>query len=248
MPAETPVFTNEDTVIFFDWDDTLIPSSFLAENGLRLDSPEEQLILYQDQLKDLEDRVKTVLTLAMQMGKVMIVTNAENGWVQLSAQKFLPGLTPFIEKLDVLSARSTYENMFDSPLKWKYYAFQQQLSNILSEKKRFMDTGSDSIDCNIMPQNNIISFGDSHVEREAIRAVCRSIPNATTKSVKFAERPSLEQLLRQIELVTKCFGYIHSHDGDLDLQLTVTVNNEQSTPKHSNQSIEKENRIQNPTF
>jgi hypothetical protein len=61
------------------------------------------------------------------------------------------------------------------------------------------------------------------VEREAIRAVTRSIPNSTTKSVKFAERPSLEQLLRQIELVTKCFQYIHSHDGDLDLQLTVTV-------------------------
>jgi len=48
--------------------------------------------------------------------------------------------------------------------------------------------------------------------------------NTKTKSVKFAERPSMEQLRRQIELVTNCFGYIFSHEGDLDLQLTVTVN------------------------
>lgn len=45
-----------------------------------------------------------------------------------------------------------------------------------------------------------------------------------TKSVKFAERPSVEQLRRQVELVSNCFHYIHTHDGDLDLQLTVTVN------------------------
>jgi len=73
-------------------------------------------------------------------------------------------------------------------------------------------------------QKNVISFGDSHVEREAVRAVTRGLPNTKTKSVKFAEKPSLEQLRRQLELVTNCFQYIHSHEGDLDLQLTVTVN------------------------
>jgi len=73
-------------------------------------------------------------------------------------------------------------------------------------------------------EKNVLSFGDSHVEREAVRACTRGMPNTRTKSVKFAERPSVEQLRRQIELVTNCFGYIFSHEGDLDLQLTVTVN------------------------
>ena len=40
-----------------------------------------------------------------------------------------------------------------------------------------------------------------------------------TKSVKFAERPSMEQLRRQVELVTNCFQYIYLHEGDLDLQV-----------------------------
>jgi len=56
------------------------------------------------------------------------------------------------------------------------------------------------------------------------------LSNSRTKSVKFAERPTLEQLRRQIELVSNCFHYIHTHDGDLDLQLTVTVNTTPSSP------------------
>ena len=79
-------------------------------------------------------------------------------------------------------------------------------------------------------EKNILSFGDSHVEREAVRACTRGMPNTRTKSVKFAERPSMEQLRRQIELVTNCLQYIYSHEGDLDLQLTVTVNNAPTTP------------------
>jgi len=110
----------------------------------------------------------------------------------------------------------------DSPVKWKFCAFQEKL---FSENKS---------------PKNVISFGDSHVEREAVRAVTRGLPNTKTKSVKFAEKPSMEQLRRQLELVTNCFQYIFGHEGDLDLQLTVTVNNRKVTeaPKDSS-SIDK---------
>jgi hypothetical protein len=163
-------------------------------------------------LYELECAVIAVLKLAMSYGTVHVITNAETGWVQLSAAKFLPGVVPWLEKVNVISARSTYEGMFpDSPLKWKFYAFQERLSNVLCDSQRHVE-------------KNVISFGDSHVEREAVRAVTRGVQNTRTKSVKFAERPSMEQLRRQIELVTNCMQYIFSHEGDLDLQLTVTVN------------------------
>jgi hypothetical protein len=143
----------------------------------------------------------------MSFGDVHVVTNAETGWVQLSAKKFLPGVVPLLDRIKVLSARSTYESMFpDSPIKWKYCAFQERLNADSKSPK------------------NVISFGDSHVEREAIRAVTRGLSNTKTKSVKFAEKPSMEQLRRQLELVVNCFQYIHGHESDLDLQLTVTVN------------------------
>jgi hypothetical protein len=211
--SPTPLNTSEkasETVIIFDWDDTLLASSFLSGKGYRLDTEMEKCAEMDQQLRELEQSVITVITLALSFGEVHVITNAETGWVQLSAQKFIPGVVPLLSKVKVLSARSTYESMFpESPLKWKFYAFQEKLSSLFAECKT---------------SKNIISFGDSHVEREAVRAVTRGLPNTRTKSVKFAERPSMEQLRRQIELVTNCFQYIHNHEGDLDLQLTVTVN------------------------
>lgn len=197
------------SVIFWDWDDTLLCSSFLSSEGFRLDTESERTEEMVLLLKELEQSIISVLKLSMTYGEVHIVTNAETGWVQLSAQKFVPGVVPLLAKVHVLSARSTYESMFpDSPLKWKFYAFQEKLS------KTFEDIDSDK---------NIISFGDSHVEREAVRAVTRGLPRTRTKSVKFAERPSVEQLQRQIELVTNCFQYIHDHEGDLDLCMSLSV-------------------------
>jgi len=201
------------TVSVFDWDDTLLASSFLAGKGFKLDSEIEKSVSPELQLPELESSVVAVLTLALSFGPVCIVTNAEHGWVQMSAEKFIPGVLPLLSKVKVLSARSTYEKMHpDSPVKWKFCAFQEILNGVYGN-------GFDS-----KSTRNVISFGDSHVEREAVRAVTRGLPNTKTKSVKFAERPSMEQLRRQIELVTNCFAYIHNHEGDLDLQLTVTVN------------------------
>ncbi len=51
----------------------------------------------------------------------------------------------------------------------------------------------------------------------------RDAPNTLTKSIKFVERPSMEQLWRQLELVTNCFKDICNHDGDLDLMLTISL-------------------------
>jgi len=201
----------KNTVVLFDYDDTLLASSFLSGKGYRLDSDATASDVDAG-LKELEQSVIAVLTLALRFGHVHIVTNAETGWVQLSAQKFMPGLVPLLNKVKVISARSTFESVHpEAPVKWKYCAFQETLNNVFG--------GMES-----KVAKNVISFGDSHVEREAVRAVTRGYPNVKTKSVKFAERPSMEQLRRQIELVTNCFNYIYLHDGDLDLQLTVTVN------------------------
>jgi hypothetical protein len=218
------------SVIFWDWDDTLLCSSFLSHEGFRLDTDEERTEEMTQHLKELEQSVVNVLKLSMTYGDVHIVTNAETGWVQLSAQKFIPGVVPLLSKVNILSARSTYEGMFpDSPLKWKFYAFQERLS------ATFEDTAANK---------NILSFGDSHVEREAVRAVTRGLPKTRTKSIKFAERPSVEQLQRQIELVTNCFNYIFTHEGDLDLCMSLSVNpsgESETKPQQDQASIDKEN-------
>lgn len=204
-------------IIIWDWDDTLLCSSYLSGEGLNLNSRIEtasrELLV---QLEELQKSMIAVICLAASYGEVHIVTNAETGWVQMSAQKFVPAVVPYLDRCEILSARSTYECMHpESPLKWKFYAFQERLMESLA------DTAV---------EKNILSFGDSHVEREAIRAVTRGHPNCRTKSIKFAERPSIEQLQRQIELVTNCFQYIHDHDGDLDLCMSLSVGPQPDQP------------------
>lgn len=216
------------TVIMFDWDDTLLASSFLSSRGYRLDSDNAVCPEVDSQLRALEQCVCAVLNLALTYGHVNIVTNAETGWVELSAQKFMPAVVPLLSKVTVISARSTFEAAHpDAPLKWKYYAFHERLSSVFGAPALdSSDVAALASAASALAQvsKNIISFGDSHVEREAIRAVTRGVSSCRTKSVKFAERPTPEQLRRQLELVTTCFGYIHNHGGDLDLQLTVTLN------------------------
>ena len=73
-------------------------------------------------------------------------------------------------------------------------------------------------------KRNIISFGDSVHERQAIHRVTEHMGNyARVKSIKFVERPTVEQLKRQVDLVTNCFEEITRHNGCLDLMLTIQL-------------------------
>lgn len=197
------------TVVFFDYDDTLLASSHLSAQGYSLDSTKEFTPEIAEELRQLEALVIRTLEAALQFSQVFIVTNAETGWVQLSAKKFMPGLLPVLEKVTVISARSTFEKIHgNNPLKWKFCAFQDALQQAYGS----MDT---------VTKKNILSFGDSNVEREAVRAVTRGYENVRMKSIKFQERPTMEQLRRQLLLIERSFHSLCAHDGDLDLQLTV---------------------------
>jgi len=221
----------KETVIVFDWDDTILSSTFLASKGYRLDSnmsnASTELL---EVLASLSESVIAVLKLAATYGRVVVITNAETGWVELSCAKFIPTVLPYLTSLNiqVLSARSTFECEYpDSPLKWKCAGFSHILSPYLNNDSIF---------------KNILSFGDSHVEREAVRSVTMSYANTLCKSVKFAERPNIEQLKRQIQLIINCMEYIYNHNNHLDLQLTVTVNDETNNNNNNNNAAEQKAR------
>lgn len=201
----------EENMIFFDWDDTLLCSTFLASHGYRLDTDmesKENFSFIYNELRQLEACVVAVLNEALPRGRVHIVTNAEHGWVELSAQKFIPAVLPYLSKVTVISARSTYEQLYpENPIKWKFSAFHAHLHELIASEQ---------------VKKNVLSFGDSHVEREAIRTVTRNASNTLTKSIKFTECPNADQLRKQLELVTGNFHYIYSHDGDLDLMLKMS--------------------------
>jgi len=202
--------TTTSSIIFLDWDDTLLCSTVLSKQGVKLNSDMETApALLLQQLESLTNHIISVLEVAQKHGEVHIVTNGETGWVEMSAQKFVPRVVPYLEKLQILSARSTFEKMYPgAPMEWKFHAFEQKLTHVYAGPPCF---------------KNVISFGDSHAEREAIRAVTKGLPYTKTKSIKFAERPTVEQLERQLELTVNSFQYIINHEEDLDLCMSLSV-------------------------
>lgn len=202
--AHSSLFLVEDTILIFDWDDTVLPSTWLSEQGLRLDDISTVSDSQRALLERLAVRAAQTLTVAKRYGKVVLVTNAEEGWIEMSCSKFIPALLPVLADVKKLSARSTYEVQgVESPFEWKYLAFESEIGSFCRK--------SDG------RRKNVISVGDSAHEREALIRVTERLPNCCIKSLKFAERPGVENLLKEHVLISGCFKHIVDHDGNLDL-------------------------------
>lgn len=92
-----------------------------------------------------------MLNLSIKYGKTFIITNAAEGWVQFSAQKFMPSIVPILDKITVISARARYECHFPGEVtKWKLNAF--------------LETQKDLDEAMI---TNLIALGDSMMEMDA---------------------------------------------------------------------------------
>jgi len=200
-----PAFSVDETIMIFDWDDTVLPSTWITKQQLRLDDDCILTSEHTDVLNGMALHAEETLRVAKQHGTVILVTNAEAGWIELSCRKFLPRLSPSLENMKILSARSEFETAgVTSPFEWKFRAFEQEIFG-------FYDRNG--ADC----RKNVVSFGDSAHEREAIIRVTSSMSHCRTKSLKFVERPEIEQLRKEHELISGCFQQIVHHDGNLDL-------------------------------
>jgi hypothetical protein len=139
----------------------------------------------------------------VQYGKVYIITNAAEGWVEFSCRKFFPSCFPILTKIKIISARSRYERTFPGDVpKWKIHAFletQEQLNN-----------------GNI---KNIIALGDSMMELEAAHQLALRFQKALIKTVKFRELPKPNELVKQLNLVITKFQDIVNNSRNLTIRL-----------------------------
>jgi hypothetical protein len=186
----------------FDYDDTLFPTTFLASLGYSLESsratPEVQSVL-----NALAKEVEETLRQADEIGRVVILTNAEDGWIELTSKKFMPTVNEYICSFPIVSARSTYEPMgITNPYIWKLRAFD----NVMREHLAMCPAGY----C-------LVSLGDSIHERDAAHQVSSVIESIVCKTVKFIERPDVGNLVKQHSLVRECLPKILDNSNTLDL-------------------------------
>jgi hypothetical protein len=174
----------DDTLIIFDWDDTLLCSSAIRMRQWS-----------QAKLDALSLTVETTLHAAMQLGEVMIVTNGVDQWVEESCRRFLPGLLPLLGSLHVRSARHSYERAFPGdPFAWKREAFKDIL------QPRHMAT-------------NLVVLGDSLSEIYAAHGALHCmVGSSLVKTVKFKEQPSVNELIGQLRRASQEIGSLVSQD------------------------------------
>mmetsp|Transcript_23160 Transcript_23160/g.61017 ORF Transcript_23160/g.61017 Transcript_23160/m.61017 type:complete len:362 (-) Transcript_23160:124-1209(-) len=201
-------YTKEETLFVFDWDDTVLPSSWIQAQGLRLDDASKTNQWQRERLAEVATVAAETLRLAKLHGTVVVVTNAERGWIELSCQKFLPTILPLLENLRMVSARTTYEGpRAPSPLDWKLRAFDVEIERVY---------GFEAME-DATVRKNVLSLGDGAHEREAVMRSTQSLPNCSAKSLKFVERPDISQIVKQHTLISGCFDQIVQHEGNLDL-------------------------------
>jgi hypothetical protein len=209
QPIEKHRFDPQETILIFDWDDTMLPSSWVADQGLRAELDAKLTKDQEAELNDLSRLAIDTLRIAKTYGTVVLVTNAERGWIELSCQKFMPALFPALKEVKIFSARTEFERPeVTSPFEWKLKAFQCEIDRLFKVEK-FPNTR----------RMNILSFGDSAHEREALIAATADLANCRTKSLKFVEKPRIEHLRKQHVLLARCIERIVHHDGNLDMCL-----------------------------
>lgn len=233
------------TIIMFDWDDTLCPSAYIwGDTRLRWDQvapcyddepsiPATPAMLSRasgapwsmlELLTAHSAIVASLLRLACSLGKVAIVTLAQDGWVHTSIAHFMPDLTGILEELDiqVVYARSMIPPRFLR----QAHEEGQNVAKVLKTRamsrtiKKFYGTGrKHGAERSWM---NVLSIGDSTAERYAVqdvvlRRVQRDERLCRCKSLKMLGEPSLRRLTAELQIISTWLRTVVLHDGDVDL-------------------------------
>ncbi|CAN8072034.1 unnamed protein product [Agarophyton chilense] len=217
------------TVFILDWDDTCCATSFLERCGFMADLDiklDECAPEVSSHLRVLESRVLSLLKTAVSLGTVLIVTNAGDGWVELSSSRFLPAVRAFLENnyklVKIISARARYVDVYrDHPLQWKARTFFDELRSI----------------CSFLPQPkqplHVIVLGDSVGDQYAAHAAANHLTvhgaPIVLKVVKFLERPSIDQLCRELSVLLDHITAMAAHHDAFDVSMY-----KESSPSHQN--------------
>jgi hypothetical protein len=199
------------TVVVFDWDDTLLATTVLTRQYcFDVDDETQRLPSWlKTQLEQLQDACIAAVEAAQECCDcVILLTNAGGGWVEQSGKRFMPRVTKRLKELgiQILSAQAEYGELYPGePAEWKKAAFTKNLEGRLI---------------------NLISIGDSIFERFAAQHAA-SIDDTQiehVKTVKFIDSPTLAELCTELQVLQGSMAGICELKSSADWDLTLVSN------------------------
>lgn len=195
IPWSPTDYTKADTTIVFDWDDTLLCSSWLKFKNFEPMAMSSKLAL----------TTEAILRKAKTLGRVIIITNASKGWIEMSCSKYMPNVMTVLQGIPLIYAQELYDINGDSPTLWKQKAFLDQMNEAFATSK------------------NIVSIGDGYPEQIALKTIRQLYADigctVATKSVKLTERPSPRWLQRQLETMMMALPLVVLDQNNIDLMI-----------------------------
>ena len=195
------IFNN---LFFFDWDDTLLCTSYLVPTG----ALNEMEVSKKDKpiISSLDSLASKLLAKTLKLGYVFIVTNGAPGWVELSSTKFYPETAKILKNVKIISARGLCEKNLPGDMRqWKTKAFKYALDTI--QIKRNIPT-------------NMIFFGDSIIEMDSSYNVKECFSNAYLKTIKFKENPSHTEKEKELKIIFNQLDSILTNFKNLSIKVT----------------------------
>lgn len=190
------------SLTIFDWDDTLFCTTFLSCDG-EYDKDVTLSDQCLEKITQLESLVYRLLSLALNEGDVYIISNSDYDWIKYTSEKHYPNIKPLLAKIKIISARGLFEAKYpyDNRI-WKIKSFLQL--------KQYYNTDK---------LTNIVSLGDSNIEMEAAHVLGTQFIQASVKTVKFREYPTIEEIIKELKLVIQQFNKIHFSAQQLSIKI-----------------------------
>lgn len=217
--------------IIFDWDDTLLPTTFIRMFVMptlpytRTQSPLKPDSQFYAGLAEIGNHVRDLLVTASKFGRVGVVTLAERPWLTQSAEIFLPGFN--VQKiLKDLNIPVVYAREFVAE---HVFTRMPTMESLVRAKRNAMAQCLNQL-CGT-PDNlvSVMSLGDSEIELIASRQLCKSLSTRRSskggstgpfcKTVLLAEAPTMAQLQKQLDTLNSDMAKLADHQGDLDLEM-----------------------------
>ena len=221
------------TLILLDWDDTLLPTTWLSQ--MSCGGPVLDLKLADTSAESLarcEAQALRLLDACCMHAHVVITTNSEKGWVESSGSKFMPKVASRLinARVPIFSAQAAFRSPgsrleHDVVDTWKRKAFHALLCEFARQQRCNKRFGGDRG----VKGCNLLSIGDSEFERDAARYCAEKLALEShsngvqiCKTVKLEDDPSVAVLrLQQAGLAERIRSLVHAKqdlDADWDRQ------------------------------
>jgi len=228
------------TIIFFDWDDTLFPTTWIRHDlelawNEGIDPSRTDLL---ETFKAIQIAVANVIEVACVLSeKVCIVTLAEPPWVSTSIQLFMPELQEVIDsnEVEIVYARTYVDNFLCEQAydRSTFESDEDQFKFWINVKKRAIQAHIENFYSKYEGQSwkNVLSIGDSEFEREATLQSTKAWQlnarhlghdasmKVRAKVVKMLEDPTDEELLAELRLITSWLPSMVERNQGFDIDL-----------------------------